>query len=1154
MPPDDHTRSPYPTPNGSLPQWSLAGDPDPLDPLSQPAESQAPAPSSDTFATRYIRGELLGVGGMGRVTLAYDRKLERYVALKELRSDLAESDPLRTRLIHLIREARLTARLDHPGVVSIFDVGELDDGTLYYTMRVVRGQSLAAAMARSNPANAARSAPSSLPRDRLLRSLLAACDAVGFAHRLGIAHRDLKPGNIMVGEFGETQVVDWGLACDLGTPSTGVVGTPAYMSPEQARGEPIDARSDVWSLGAILHELITGHPPHSTSADTPADVVARAAAITTAAPELAPTRTPTHTPHELAAIARRALAPNPADRYHDAKELAEDLANHLDGRRVAAHTYTPWQLAVRLGKAWRGPLIATVVGLITLAIAIGLGYAEAERERSRAVDAEAAARRAESTARDALTEANANLASLLAEQALTLHREGARPEAEVLAAASLELISATDAPHSPTSPTARGILLAQDAATRPTLVADLPLPPHCADVALTPGPSIVCRAANTLTLWDLDPPRLRWRRSVTSVRTPVYVAPNLTDLTGLTDLTDLTDLTGPTDLSHRPHSTTTPGVIIASTDETFARIDATTGDLIDDHFRPFTANGAQSDGFLASAMWSPQNLHLIGPHGCHALIEACVGDVPMVATSGPLAPAHRAPSATPITIAWYALCTDGRLVSGHVTTADTHTATPHPAPDGHPTGLARAAAMAVLPDHSGLIVALHDGSVVRLDLPAAASTRPERPRRRYTLPSTLAPIREVLVSPDGRLAAIIGERSGVSLLDVDSGHWLSRLPLTDGRGARFIGPRDLLTVGHSWRRWHLPEPHPVVLAAGGGVTSIALSGRRFDLTLAIAADSHLQRWRWPTRSSLPTVTWSDGTLKGVTLSRDAAFAFAASVGTVGLHRVPMNTTSEVGLSSFGNTRARRVGRLVAPGPDGHDWLITLSYLPEVLATPLATNTPTGGVPGLPTELSVLGPGGFLAIHHDLTIAPGHHFAAVLSTYEQRARRLVASRDEVFVDRDLDVGEARALAIERDGDTLWTAGPTLDRWDLDTSHLIASIPLPPVARRPGQQAAGGDLAVELAVSDIAPDGRLWVAVGSLRGDTWLWAVDGASITFWAHFRDHTERVAALAFSDDVRLLVTGSWDDHVRIRSLLPPPSLTAVEAAWGLDLDAVLRR
>src|SRR5207248_7961699 len=199
--------------------------------------------------SRYEIGEQIGEGGMGAVYLAHDRELNRDVALKVLRAPIPTDDER----MRILREARILASLEHPGIVPVHDVGALPDGRLFYVMKRVRGERL------DDFARNERS------RSELLRLFLQVCDAVAFAHAAGVIHRDLKPQNIMLGAFGEVLVLDWGLAKQIGeqTPAqpmqdsageipadTGhgtVLGTPGFMAPEQARGDValIDERSDV---------------------------------------------------------------------------------------------------------------------------------------------------------------------------------------------------------------------------------------------------------------------------------------------------------------------------------------------------------------------------------------------------------------------------------------------------------------------------------------------------------------------------------------------------------------------------------------------------------------------------------------------------------------------------------------------------------------------------------------------------------------------------------------------------------------------------------------------------------------------------------------------------------------------------------------------
>lgn len=260
------------------------------------------ASAPDLTGTRYrLLGEI-GRGGMSTVFLAEDATLGRRVAIKVL--DVP--DPSGDLAARLTREARVLARLEHPGIAPVHDVGRLPDGRVFYAMRFVEGTRLDTFAA----SDASRS-------DRL-RLFARIVDAVAFAHDRGVLHRDLKPENVMVGPFGEVLVIDWGLARALGDPPDpegAVLGTPGYMAPEQARGEVVEARADVFALGSILERL------------------------------LAPTG---ETPRALRAIVARATAPLPGDRYASALELGADVARFVDGERVLAYPEGPLRKAARL--------------------------------------------------------------------------------------------------------------------------------------------------------------------------------------------------------------------------------------------------------------------------------------------------------------------------------------------------------------------------------------------------------------------------------------------------------------------------------------------------------------------------------------------------------------------------------------------------------------------------------------------------------------------------------------------------------------------------------------------------------------------------------------------------------------------------------------
>ncbi len=298
----------------------------------------------DRVADRYARLALLGRGGMGAVWRVHDQRLDREVALKVLRRDLARA----TAAERFREEVAIAARLEHPGIVAVHDLGQLEDGRPFYTMRLVRGETLesrigvvhrAWRMARTDEGSSVR---------RLLEAFLRVCETVAYAHAAGVIHRDLKPSNVMLGPFGEVLVLDWGLARLLARPVApgvegtsrpgltlpGVIaGTPAYMAPEQARGETDSAgpQADVHALGATLYDVLCERPPR-LGRDA-RDLLARVARGAPIKPPSAVAPAGLGVDPELDRICLRALAAAPEDRYPHAGALAEEVAAWLDGTR-----------------------------------------------------------------------------------------------------------------------------------------------------------------------------------------------------------------------------------------------------------------------------------------------------------------------------------------------------------------------------------------------------------------------------------------------------------------------------------------------------------------------------------------------------------------------------------------------------------------------------------------------------------------------------------------------------------------------------------------------------------------------------------------------------------------------------------------------------
>ncbi|HLL81291.1 MAG TPA: protein kinase, partial [Longimicrobium sp.] len=366
----------------------------------RPGTSRLPEVPRDHYA---VSGEFAH-GGIGRILRARDVRLDRPVALKEL---LEPGGPAEDRFVH---EALVTARLQHPSIVPVYEAGRWHSGEPFYAMKLVSGRSLADVIGAT---------PTLRERLALLPHALAVAEAMAFAHSKRIIHRDLKPANILVGEFGETVVIDWGLAKELtdaqeaaaaaGEPATtgaplgksdsdltlqgSVMGTPAYMPPEQAAGLKVDARADVYALGAILYHLLAGTQPYGTGSS--AEVLHRV--ITGEPPRLASRQK--GIPEELLAIVSKAMARNPDARYPSARELAEDLRRFQSGQFVGAYQYSRLIRAQRFVRRYRVPVAISAAALLAIALmgVVSVRGILAERDRAESARRDAVERADELT-------------------------------------------------------------------------------------------------------------------------------------------------------------------------------------------------------------------------------------------------------------------------------------------------------------------------------------------------------------------------------------------------------------------------------------------------------------------------------------------------------------------------------------------------------------------------------------------------------------------------------------------------------------------------------------------------------------------------------------------------------------------------------------
>ena len=466
------------------------------------------------FEQRYRLGVELGRGGMGRVVEAFDTQLGRTVALKEVLPRGSSGVDKRFE-----REVQITARLEHPSIVPLYDAGTMPDGRAFYVMRRVTGRPLDELITTARDLE---------ERLVLLPNVLAALDAIAHAHKRGIIHRDLKPANILVGENGETIVIDWGLAKVIGeeeadagagmvldpqaddslhTVAGAVFGTPGFMAPEQARGEELGPRGDVFALGATLYQLLVGRPPIGGRSATDAiasSIQRKIIPVATAAPSA---------PVELVAVVEKALMYAPEDRYQNAGGLAEDVRRFLTGQVVAAHRYTRRQMLARFAKRHRAPLSVAALAMVVVALIAWVGVHRILVERDSANSARADAE----SERSNVLRVNAQLV----EHTDSLLITRARALVETNPTEALALLKELR-PTSPRMPEAhaiaqaavhRGVPWAFRAEGEPRALALDVGVHHLAEIT----------ADGTLHIWDLDNHRVLYERMYQPHADPIWV-------------------------------------------------------------------------------------------------------------------------------------------------------------------------------------------------------------------------------------------------------------------------------------------------------------------------------------------------------------------------------------------------------------------------------------------------------------------------------------------------------------------------------------------------------------------------------------------------------------------------------------------------------
>lgn len=361
------------------------------------------AKDSSTHAARFDVLASHQAGGLGEVLVAYDRQLKREVAIKQIKPQWQQSEEARQRFL---QEAEVTGRLEHPGVVPVYAMGTWQDGRDYYAMRFIEGRTLGEAIESYHDAKRWTETKDKRPRAVAFRHLLQCfvdvCNTVQYAHSRRILHRDIKPSNIMVGPYGETLVVDWGLAklldesnepsmteqlvekraIETGSTPTrvgGTVGSPQYMSPEQAecRLDEIGIRTDVYLLGATLYQILTGQPPHQ------GDSIKRLMKQISDGQFPRPREIQPSVPPAMESICLKAMATDPADRYRSVQQMAQDVERWMADEPVSSHRDSLLQTIGRWTRHHRTATVSITVAVVLMLLGSVIGVLAWNAQRVR---------------------------------------------------------------------------------------------------------------------------------------------------------------------------------------------------------------------------------------------------------------------------------------------------------------------------------------------------------------------------------------------------------------------------------------------------------------------------------------------------------------------------------------------------------------------------------------------------------------------------------------------------------------------------------------------------------------------------------------------------------------------------------------------------